>query len=111
MNSFKETTWRKVKLRDILSVSGGGTPNTNNSEYWNGDIPWLTPAEVSGFKGRFIEKTKRNISEKGLQYSSAKLIPAGSLLLTSRATIGNVVINKVPIATNQGFINISPSKE
>lgn len=94
-----------------LSVSGGGTPSTHNPEYWNGEIPWLTPAEVSGFSGRFIEKTERNISKKGLEHSSAKLMPAGSLLLTSRATIGDVVINKVPMATNQGFINIVPSNE
>ena len=98
-------------MGEVLSVSGGGTPSTHNSDYWHGEIPWLTPAEVSGFSSRFIDKTGRNISKQGLKHSSAKLMPEDSLLLTSRATIGDVVINKVPMATNQGFINIEPSSE
>lgn len=103
--------WQKVKLGEITKVFGGGTPSTSNPNYWNGNIPWLTPAEVVALRGnRFIEKTDRYITEEGLRHSSAKLIPAYSLLLTSRATIGEVVINKIPMATNQGFINIIPDK-
>ncbi len=101
--------WRKVKLGGIVEVFGGGTPSTSNSIYWNGNIPWLTPAEVVALNGnRFIEKTERYITEEGLKNSSAKVMPVNSLLLTSRATIGELVINKVPMATNQGFINIKP---
>lgn len=111
MNTKQTTNWRKVRLGEILSVSGGGTPSTRNSEYWNGDIPWLTPAEVSQHSSRFIKETERSISKKGLESSSAKLMPIGSLLLTSRATIGDIVINEVPMATNQGFINIVPSDQ
>jgi type I restriction enzyme S subunit len=103
--------WRKVKLGEIVNVSGGGTPSTSNPKYWGGNIPWLTPAEVVGLNGnRFIYKTERYITEEGLKNSSAKVMPANSLLLTSRATIGEVVINKVPMATNQGFINIEPKE-
>jgi type I restriction enzyme S subunit len=107
----KNQTWRKVKLGEIVNVSGGGTPSTSNPKYWSGNIPWLTPAEVVGLNGnRFIDKTERYITEEGLKNSSAKVMPANSLLLTSRATIGEVVINKVPMATNQGFINIEPKE-
>lgn len=101
--------WEKVKLENIVEVCGGGTPSTKVSEYWNGDIPWLTPAEVVALGGsRFIDGTKRYITQEGLKHSSAKLLPPNSILLTNRATIGEVVINKVPMATNQGFINIIP---
>jgi type I restriction enzyme S subunit len=111
MKNNIKTTWRKVKLGEIVNVSGGGTPSTSNPKYWGGNIPWLTPAEVVGLNGnRFIDKTERYITEEGLKNSSAKVMPANSLLLTSRATIGEVVINKVPMATNQGFINIEPKE-
>jgi type I restriction enzyme S subunit len=101
--------WRKVKLGEIVNVSGGGTPSTSNPKYWGGNIAWLTPAEVVALNGnRFINKTERYITEEGLKNSSAKVMPVNSLLLTSRATIGEVVINKIPMATNQGFINIEP---
>jgi len=101
--------WQKVKLGEIVEVFGGGTPSTSNPKYWGGKIPWLTPAEVVKLGGeRFIKETERYITEEGLKNSSAKLMPAYSILLTSRATIGEVVINTVPMATNQGFINIIP---
>jgi type I restriction enzyme S subunit len=101
--------WRKMKLGEIVNVSGGGTPSTSNPKYWGGNIAWLTPAEVVALNGnRFIDKTERYITEEGLKNSSAKVMPVNSLLLTSRATIGEVVINKIPMATNQGFINIEP---
>ena len=102
--------WRRVKLGEIVSVYGGGTPSTTNPNYWNGKIPWLTPAEITNAQQRFIEKTERYITEEGLNNSSARLMPLNSILLTSRATIGEVVINTVPMATNQGFINIEPKK-
>jgi type I restriction enzyme S subunit len=107
----KNKIWRKVKLGEIVDVYGGGTPSTLNSKYWSGDIAWLTPAEVVALSGhRFIDKTERYITEEGLKNSSVKVMPINSLLLTSRATIGEIVINKVPMATNQGFINIQPRK-
>lgn len=106
-----KTTWRKVKLGEIVDVNGGGTPSTSNPNYWGGNIAWLTPAEVVALRrNRFITKTERYITKEGLKNSSAKVMPVDSLLLTSRATIGEITINKVPMATNQGFINIEPKE-
>lgn len=102
--------WQKVKLGDIVNVYGGGTPSTKQKSYWGGDIPWLTPAELTNYPSRSIVGTACTITEEGLQNSSAKLMPKDSILLTSRATIGNATINSVPMATNQGFINIEPKK-
>lgn len=101
-----ENNWIKCKLGDIVEVGGGGTPKTKVKEYWNGDIEWLTPTDVTAFEGRFISNTARKITNFGLDNSSAKLYDKGTLMMTSRATIGYVVINSVPMATNQGFINI-----
>jgi len=102
--------WQKVKLEEIVAVSGGGTPSTKESSYWKGDIAWLTPAEITNYNNRFIAGTASYITQSGLNNSSAKIMPQESILLTSRATIGNVVFNSVPMATNQGFINIEPVK-
>lgn len=98
-----KTDWKKCKLGDVAEVVGGGTPSTKESLYWNGDVPWLTPKDLSGYNERYISHGERNISEEGLDNSSAILLPASSVLLTSRAPIGYVAIAKNPIATNQGF--------
>ncbi|OUJ69397.1 restriction endonuclease subunit S [Hymenobacter crusticola] len=98
--------WRKVKLGEIGQLSGGGTPSTKDENYWNGGIPWLTPNEVTKSNSLFVTSTQRTISEIGLKNSSARLQPVGTVMLTSRATIGEVAINTVPMATNQGFINV-----
>jgi type I restriction enzyme S subunit len=90
-------------------VSGGGTPSSLIPEYWDGDIPWLTPTEISGVDFLFIADTKRKITKRGYESSSAKLLPAFSILMSSRANIGDVVVNTVPMSTNQGFINIIPN--
>lgn len=95
--------WKKIQLQDVADVVGGGTPSTKESSYWNGDVPWLTPKDLSGYNERYISRGERNISEEGLDNSSAILLPASSVLLTSRAPIGYVAIAKNPIATNQGF--------
>lgn len=110
MPTRTKTAWRTVRLGDIIDVYGGGTPATGSASYWNGSIPWLTPAELTGGSDRFIENTRRMITDEGLKNSSARLMPQDSILLTSRATIGEVAINKKPMATNQGFINIDPKE-
>jgi len=102
--------WQKVKIENIVNVYGGGTPSTQEKSYWKGEIPWLTPAELTDYDGRSIAGTASYITETGLKNSSARLMPEESILLTSRATIGNVAINTVPMATNQGFINIEPKE-
>lgn len=90
---------------DVLS---GGTPNTNVNDYWNGNIAWCTPSDITATSGTTITKTEKCITELGLSKSSATLLPFGSLLLCTRATIGDSKINAIPMATNQGFKNVVP---
>lgn len=90
----------------IAHVGTGSTPGTTIDEYWDGDIPWLTPKEITGnFKGLYVSKTERNITQLGLDNSSAKLMPPGTVMLSKRAPVGAVAVNTVPMATNQGFLN------
>ena len=95
--------WQKIKLSDVCEVIGGGTPSTKNYDFWNGNIPWLTPKDLSGYSNRYISKGERNITKEGLQNSSTRMLPKGSVLLTSRAPIGYVAIAKNDVCTNQGF--------
>lgn len=92
--------WEKKKLGDVCDIIGGGTPETNKAEYWNGEINWFTPTEI---KSNFVSKSLRTISKLGLQKSSAKILPVGTILLTTRATIGEVSIALEECTTNQGF--------
>ncbi len=98
--------WQKIKLGDISEVIGGGTPSTKNYDFWNGDIPWLTPKDLSGYNFRYISKGERNITKLGLQNSSARMLPKETVLLTSRAPIGYVAIAENEVCTNQGFKSI-----
>ena len=102
--------WIFVSLKDIGAIVSGGTPSTKIPEFWNGEIPWITPADLSGYNEKYISRGKKNITFLGLQKSSAKLLPEGSILFSSRAPIGYVVIAKNKLATNQGFKNIIPFK-
>ena len=89
--------WQAVTLRDIATVVGGGTPSRANSDYWDGHIPWATPTDISGLRGRTISKTAATITDSGLTNSSARLLPPNSLLVTTRATIGACAITAVPL--------------
>ena len=100
--------WKECRLEEVAKIVGGGTPKTDVDEYWNGDIPWITPKDLSNFSGRYISKGERNISEKGLVNSSAKLLPPGTILLTSRAPVGYLAIAENEITTNQGFRSLVP---
>ena len=101
-------TWSFVRLKHIGTVVGGGTPKTNVSSYWNGEIPWLTPADLSGYKAIYISAGERKITQEGLDSSSAQLMPEGTVLYSSRAPIGYVAISANPITTNQGFKSVVP---
>ena len=103
--------WKVKKIRDVAVVKNGGTPNTKNSKYWNGKVLWLTPKELSGIEDMEVFDTERKISDEGLKHSSATLLPAGTVLLTSRAPIGYITIAGVPMATNQGFKNFICNKK
>ncbi|MBF0562041.1 MAG: restriction endonuclease subunit S [Alphaproteobacteria bacterium] len=97
---------RWAALGDECQIVGGGTPSRIEPAYFGGDIPWATPTDVTGMKnGMFLHQTKETITNEGLEKSSAKLLPKGTVLLTSRATIGFTAIADVPMATNQGFAN------
>jgi type I restriction enzyme S subunit len=100
--------WDVVRIGDnaICDVIGGSTPSTEVPEYWGGDIPWATPTDITSLRTNYIDKTTQYISAAGLKNSGANLIPSGSVLMTSRATIGYCAINLVPMATNQGFANL-----
>ncbi|GKT03156.1 hypothetical protein OKN36_06920 [Furfurilactobacillus sp. OKN36] len=93
-------------MNEIAEIQGGGTPDSGNSEYWDGKINWFTPTEVTN-QG-YLRKSKRKITELGLKKSSAKLLPVGSVLMTSRAGIGAMGILAEKAATNQGFQSIIP---
>ncbi len=95
--------WARATLGDVGKIIGGGTPDTTKVEYWNGDIEWFTPTEV---KKKNLHSSRRKISSLGLSNSSATLLPKGTLLLTSRATIGDIGIAMNQCATNQGFQSI-----
>lgn len=103
--------WKEYKLGEIAEIVGGGTPDTSNKEYWGGNIPWLTPKDLTGYNKIFISSGERFITEEGLDNSSTKLLPQGTVLLSSRAPIGYVAIASNPICTNQGFKSIICNKD
>nr|WP_228484098.1 restriction endonuclease subunit S [Bacillus velezensis] len=102
--------WIWTQTGSITDVIGGGTPKSTVKEYFeDGDIPWLTPADLSGYNDMYISRGKRNITEVGLANSSAKILPSNTVLLSSRAPIGYVTIASNDICTNQGFKSFLPS--
>lgn len=102
--------WKWVYLGKITTIVGGGTPSSRRSEYYNGGtIPWITPADLSNYNKVYISHGKKNITQQGLEKSSAKLMPANTVLLSSRAPIGYVAIAANDICTNQGFKSFLPS--
>lgn len=105
---FKEE-WVTKRLDEVAEIRSGGTPSTSQPSFWDGNISWCTPTDITALKGsKYLCETSRTITEIGLTESSAELIPAQSVLMTSRATIGECAINAIPMATNQGFKNFIP---
>lgn len=102
-----ETAIPGPTFADVASVLGGGTPRTKVDEYWNGDINWATPTDITALSMPYLERTARLITEEGLGSCSSILHPAGSILMTSRATIGAFAIAEAPTAVNQGFIVVN----
>lgn len=102
--------WLWVRIGAVTEVVGGGTPSTSNEEYYiNGDIPWITPKDLSGYDSVYISKGSRNITEEALHNSSARLLPANSVLMSSRAPIGYTAIAANALCTNQGFKSFIPT--
>lgn len=94
----------RTTFGEVAEVGGGGTPRTIQSEYWDGDVAWATPTDVTGLTGPYLTRTSRTITDAGLAACASPLYPVGSILMTSRATIGAFAIAQVPVAVNQGFI-------
>ncbi len=103
---------RKVKLSEIAEINGGSTPSTKNEEYWNGEIVWLSPSDLPEI-GEIvrINDSERKITRVGLNSCSAKLLDPDTVIFSSRASIGKIAINDIPVATNQGFINFTCGDE
>ena len=100
----------EMRLSELGKIVGGATPNTKHNEFYDGDIAWLTPKDLSGHNSRWISCGKRNITQKGYDSCSTQMLPEGSILFSSRAPIGYIAIAKNSICTNQGFKSIIPNK-
>ena len=107
---FPEFTgeWETKSINDLADVIGGGTPDTTVKSYWDGEIQWFTPSEIG--KNKFVDASLRTITEDGLNNSSAKLLPPNTILLSSRATIGECSLSLRECATNQGFQSLVSKK-
>ena len=95
--------WDVVRIGDVADIKNGATPSTGIAANWNGSIPWCTPTDVTNTPGKYLTGTARSITRQGLGSCGASLLPAGTLLLCSRATIGEIKIASAPVSTNQGF--------
>jgi type I restriction enzyme S subunit len=102
--------WEETTIGEILTAKGGSTPSTNIAEYWDGEIHWTTPKDLSNNNSIYLFDTARKISNKGLAKISSGLLPEGTLLLSSRAPVGYLAFSKVPLAINQGYIAIIDNK-
>lgn len=101
--------WEVATLSELADIRSGGTPSTSDASLWDGDIAWVTPTDITALGGRkFLRSTARTISRAGLRQSSAELLPEGTIVMTSRATIGECAIATIPLTTNQGFKNFIP---
>ena len=104
--------WEKKKISDVCDTIGGGTPSTNVASYYEGGtIKWVTPTDITRNKSLCLLDTDKKITEEGLKHSSAKMLPAGTILMTSRASVGYFGIADFEVCTNQGFISCIPSSK
>lgn len=106
---MKQNGWERKPISEICTVLNGGTPKTGVAEYWGGDHRWITPAEMGKRETPYVDKTERTLTDAGLTNSSARLLPPQSVILSSRAPIGHLVINDEPMAFNQGCKGLVPN--
>ncbi len=103
--------WQVKTIGEVVETLGGGTPSTKIAEYWdNGDVLWYTPSDITKNNKIFIRDSEKKITNLGLQKSSARMFPDYSVMMTSRATVGEFAINTIPACTNQGFITCVPTE-
>lgn len=100
--------WPVHTVEEVSEIVSGATPRTDVPAYWEGDVSWVTPKELSGLEGIYINRTERRITEAGLRSCAATMLPVGAVLFSSRAPIGHTAICAVPMATNQGFKSFVP---
>ncbi len=115
-DSIFDTATRRIPagpatFGSTAKVSGGGTPRTSEPSYWGGGVSWATPSDVTPLQAPYLFNTNKKITNAGLEGCASQLYPAGSIFMTSRATIGAFAINQVPAAVNQGFIVVVPPEE
>ena len=103
--------WQISTLGEACEVMNGGTPKTGVPEYWDGSHLWITPAEMGGRLSPYVSDTERKITDSGLRDSSARMLPPNSVILSSRAPIGHLVINTEPMGTNQGCKGLIPRSQ
>jgi len=108
MNSLRVMGWSTVALSEVTNIISGGTPKSGVTEFWEGDVEWITPKDMGKMSGIYASDTSRKITKVGLSKSSAKLIAQNSVILSTRAPIGHLAINTVPMATNQGCRGLTP---
>jgi type I restriction enzyme S subunit len=102
-------SWIWFRASEIARIVGGGTPQTSDPmNFVDGRIPWITPADLSGYTAKMIERGSRNLTQQGLDNSGATLMPVGTVLFSSRAPIGYVAIAANELSTNQGFKSFVP---
>lgn len=109
--NYEPYEWEERALKEVGTIIGGGTPDTTNENYWNGDILWVTPTDITKLNSIYLSTTNRKITKLGLENSSAKIIKKYSLIICTRATIGNSCINTNDVTTNQGIKSIIPNKD
>ena len=101
-------SWPVATVREVCEVVSGATPKTGKPEFWGGNVPWVTPKDLSELGRKHLSDTPRKITKAGLKSCSARMLPAQSVLFSSRAPIGLVAINTLPVCTNQGFKSLVP---
>jgi type I restriction enzyme S subunit len=102
--------WKNYKLSELVDIIGGGTPRTTNKKYWNGKIPWISVKDFNGER-KYIKKTEKSITEKGLEESSTKLLEKGDVIISARGTVGELAMIDKPMAFNQSCYGLRPKKE
>ena len=103
-------SYELVPLGELGDIVAGSTPDTSNKAYWGGDISWITPADLTDHEGIYFTGNLRQITEAGYKSCSTRMLPAGSILFSSRAPIGHCALTSFPLCTNQGFKSIIPNE-
>jgi type I restriction enzyme S subunit len=108
MNPLPDS-WEDLAIESFGEIVGGGTPSRATPSFWGGSIPWITPTDITALREKYVRDTPENITDDGLVGSAARLLPPGSIVVTTRATLGEAAIAAVPLTTNQGFKSIVPN--